>query len=160
MADLLEMRGISKSFGRNKVLTDVNFSVRAGEIHALCGENGAGKSTLVKILAGIYQPDGGEIVFEGEKRIFNETMEAQKAGISIIHQELMLMPHLSIAENIFMGKELRNRFGLLDRAAQERRAQVLLDKFNMDVTASARLGGLTIAQQQMIEIIRAISFAS
>ena len=100
MADLLEMRGISKSFGRNKVLADVNFSVRAGEVHALCGENGAGKSTLVKILAGIYQPDTGEIVFGGEKRIFNETMEAQKAGISIIHQELMLMPHLSIAENI------------------------------------------------------------
>lgn len=158
MADLLEMRGISKSFGRNKVLADVNFSVRAGEVHALCGENGAGKSTLVKILAGIYQPDSGEIVFDGEKRIFNETMEARRAGISIIHQELMLMPHLSIAENIFMGKELRNRFGLLDRAAQERKAQELLDKFNMDVTASARLGGLTIAQQQMVEIIRAISF--
>lgn len=158
MSNLLEMKGISKSFGKNKVLSGVDFSVRAEEVHALCGENGAGKSTLVKILAGIYQPDGGEIFFDGEPCTFHETLEAQKKGISIIHQELMLMPHLSIAENIFMGRELSGSLGFLNRNAQEKKAQEMLDKFNMDFKASTMLGKLTIAQQQMIEIIRAISF--
>lgn len=123
MEPLLDMKNISKSFAKNKVLHDVNFSVRAGEVHALLGENGAGKSTLVKILGGIYQPDGGEICISGEKQSFSGALDAQKHGVSIIHQELMLMPHLSIAENlkkqnvgiILISHRLNDIFALSDR---------------------------------------------
>ena len=123
MEPLLDMKNISKSFAKNKVLHDVNFSVRAGEVHALLGENGAGKSTLVKILGGIYQPDGGEICISGEKQSFTGALDAQKRGVSIIHQELMLMPHLSIAENlkkqnvgiILISHRLNDIFALSDR---------------------------------------------
>ena len=123
MEPLLDMKNISKSFAKNKVLHDVNFSVRAGEVHALLGENGAGKSTLVKILGGIYQPDGGEICISGEKQSFTGALDAQKHGVSIIHQELMLMPHLSIAENlkkqnvgiILISHRLNDIFALSDR---------------------------------------------
>lgn len=158
MKALLEMRNISKSFAKNKVLDDVNFQVRAGEVHALLGENGAGKSTLIKIMGGIYSCDSGQILVDGEICTFANAQEAQAKGISIIHQELMLMPHLSIAENIFMGKELHTKAGFLDVHEQERRAQELLDNFDMGFSAKTRLIDLTIAQQQMVEIIRAISF--
>ena len=158
MEELLKMRGISKSFARNRVLQGVDFDVRAGEVHALLGENGAGKSTLVKILGGIYRPDEGEIYVCGERTGFTNVLEAQRAGVSILHQELMLMPHLSIAENIFMGRELGGALGVLDKRAQEKRAQELLADFGLDFKSSTRLEALTIAQQQMVEIIRAISF--
>lgn len=158
MEELLKMQGISKSFAKNKVLQGVNFDVRAGEVHALLGENGAGKSTLVKILGGIYKPDDGEIEVCGERVNFTNVLEAQRAGVSILHQELMLMPHLSIAENIFMGRELNGALGILDKRAQEKRAQELLADFGLDFKSSTRLEAMTIAQQQMVEIIRAISF--
>lgn len=158
MEPLLDMKNISKSFAKNKVLHDVNFSVRAGEVHALLGENGAGKSTLVKILGGIYQPDGGEICISGEKQSFSSALDAQKHGVSIIHQELMLMPHLSIAENLFMGRELGKTSWTVDKKAQNRRARELLADFGLDFEPDTRLERLTIAQQQMVEIIRAISF--
>ena len=158
MEPLLDMKNISKSFAKNKVLHDVNFSVRAGEVHALLGENGAGKSTLVKILGGIYQPDGGEICISGEKQSFTGALDAQKHGVSIIHQELMLMPHLSIAENLFMGRELGKTSWTVDKKAQNRRARELLADFGLDFEPDTRLERLTIAQQQMVEIIRAISF--
>lgn len=158
MEPLLDMKNISKSFAKNKVLHDVNFSVRAGEVHALLGENGAGKSTLVKILGGIYQPDGGEICISGEKQSFTGALDAQNHGVSIIHQELMLMPHLSIAENLFMGRELGKTSWTVDKKAQNRRARELLADFGLDFEPDTRLERLTIAQQQMVEIIRAISF--
>jgi ABC-type sugar transport system ATPase subunit len=156
--NLLEMKGISKSFAKNKVLETVDFDVRAGEVHALLGENGAGKSTLVKILGGIYTPDGGGISLDGKKCVFGNALDAQKSGVSILHQELMLMPHLSIAENIFMGRELTGALGLVRKKAQEKKAQELLDTFELKFSAATRLEKLTIAQQQMVEIIRAISF--
>ncbi len=158
MNALLEMKNISKSFSKNRVLEDVNFQVQAGEVHALLGENGAGKSTLIKIMGGIYPCDSGQILIDGELCTFSNAQEAQAKGISIIHQELMLMPHLSIAENIFMGRELHTRAGFLDIREQERRTQELLDDFEMGFSAGTRLDNLTIAQQQMVEIIRAISF--
>ena len=158
MEELLKMQGISKAFAKNKVLQGVDFDVRGGEVHALLGENGAGKSTLVKILGGIYKPDDGEIEVCGERVNFTNVLEAQRAGVSILHQELMLMPHLSIAENIFMGRELNGALGILDKRAQEKRAQELLADFGLDFKSSTRLEALTIAQQQIVEIIRAISF--
>lgn len=158
MEELLKIQGISKAFAKNKVLQGVDFDVRGGEVHALLGENGAGKSTLVKILGGIYKPDDGKIEVCGERVNFTNVIEAQRAGVSILHQELMLMPHLSIAENIFMGRELNGALGILDKRAQEKRAQELLADFGLDFKSSTRLEALTIAQQQMVEIIRAISF--
>ena len=158
MEELLKLENISKKFGNNRVLNRINFDLKAGEIHALLGENGAGKSTLIKILGGIYQPDEGNIILNGEKCSFQSSLDAQKKGISIIHQELMLMPHLSIAENIFIGKELTNHLGLLEKKEQEIQAQKLLKDFDLDFDSSTKLEALTIAQQQMIEIIRAVSF--
>lgn len=158
MSELLQMKGISKSFAKNQVLLNVDFDIRAGEVHALLGENGAGKSTLVKILGGVYTADGGEIFIDGEKAEYSNVLGAQAAGVSIIHQELMLMPHLTIAENIFMGRELGSSLGLVNRKAQEIKAQELLDSFDLGISAKTKLESLTIAQQQMVEIIRAISF--
>ncbi len=158
MNTFLEVKGISKSFGKNEVLSNVNFDVRLGEVHALLGENGAGKSTLVKILGGIYQPNGGDIYIGGEKTSIDGVLDAQDKGIRVIHQELMLMPHLSIAENIFMGREISSKAGILNKSAQEKKAQEFLDSFDMEFRSSELLGNLTIAQQQMVEIIRAISF--
>ncbi len=155
---LLRMENTSKSFAHNKVLDGIDFEVRAGEVHALMGENGAGKSTAIKILGGIYPADSGEIYLNGAKVTINDVGDAREHGISIIHQELMLMPHMSVAENIYMGYEVRRgRFGI-DLRAQEREAQRLLDAFGLHISARAPLVRLTIAQRQMVEIIRAVSF--
>lgn len=159
MTALLEMKNISKSFSDNKVLNAVQLSVEAGEVHALLGENGAGKSTLMKILGGIYQKDQGEIFLDGEKAEIHNVSSARNLGISIIHQELMLAQHLTIAENIFMGREIIKK-GMVDRQEQEKRAQVFLDKYHMELQATTRLGNLTIAKQQMVEIIKAVSFGA
>lgn len=155
---LLRMEHVSKSFAANKVLDDIYFEVRAGEVHALMGENGAGKSTAIKILGGIYAADRADIYLKDEKLAIANVADARRHGISIIHQELMLMPHMSVAENIYMGYEIaRGRFGV-DRRAQEREAQRLLDSFGMKIRAAEQLVRLTIAQRQMVEIIRAVSF--
>ena len=158
MDAFLEVKGVSKSFAKNKVLDDINFDVRTGEVHALLGENGAGKSTLVKILGGIYQPDRGQIRIGGETCALSGVLDAQQKGIRIIHQELMLMPHLTVAENIFMGRELRTKAGVLDIRKMRVRTQEMLDSFELPLDSGTPLGELTIAQQQMVEIIRAISF--
>lgn len=156
---LLEMKDISKSFSDNKVLDHVSLSVEAGEVHALLGENGAGKSTLMKILGGIYSKDSGEIYIEGQKADIHNVVSAREYGVSIIHQELMMAQHLTIAENIFMGREVVKR-GMVDLREQEKRTQVFLDKYEMGLRADVQLGKLTIAQQQMIEIIKAVSFGA
>src|SRR6478672_12813500 len=132
MTTLLEMRGISKSFGAVKALSDVNFTVRQGEIHALVGENGAGKSTLMKVLSGVY-PHGdyeGSIVYEGQERQFRDINDSEALGIIIIHQELALIPLLSIAENIFLS-HLPKRFGIIDRDAVHRRTRDLLSQVGL-----------------------------
>ena len=133
MTQILQMRGISKSFGNVKALGDVSFSVQAGEIHALVGENGAGKSTLMKVLSGVY-PAGsydGEIEFDGSVRHFRSINDSEALGIIIIHQELALIPLLSIAENIFLANP-PSRFGVIDRDAVYTRTLALLKKVGLD----------------------------
>ena len=157
---VLEMKHIAKSFSGNKVLLDVDLTVEEGEVHALLGENGAGKSTLMKILGGIYTKDAGSIFINGREVQIHSVADARANGISIIHQELMLARHMTIAENIFMGREQKKAGGFVDLARQETETQRFLDQYGIKLKADTRLDRLTIAQQQMVEIIRAVSFGS
>lgn len=163
MADeklLLQMTGIDKSFPGVHALQSVQFDLRRGEVHALLGENGAGKSTLIKILGGIYQKDKGEILVDGEKVTINSVEDARKAGISIIHQELVLVPWLSVAENMFLGREPLNKLGLVDYGKMNSEAKKYLVDFGLDLDPLTPIAKLNIAQQQMVEIVKAISFSS
>ena len=158
MATLLEMRGISKAFAGVKALDDVNFTVRQGEIHALVGENGAGKSTLMKVLSGVY-PHGsydGSIVYDGEERHFRDINDSEALGIIIIHQELALIPLLSIAENIFIANA-PSRFGVIDRDAVYRRSQQLLAKVGLAEAPDTLVTDIGIGKQQLVEIAKALS---
>ena len=157
---VLEMKHIAKSFSGNKVLLDVDLTVEEGEVHALLGENGAGKSTLMKILGGIYTKDAGSILINGREVQIHNVADARDNGISIIHQELMLARHMTIAENVFMGREQKSAGGCVDLARQEAETQRVLDHYGIKLKADTRLDRLTIAQQQMVEIIRAVSFGS
>jgi len=154
------MNNVHKSFPGVHALKGVEFDLKAGEVHALLGENGAGKSTLMKILGGIYSIDEGELTVCGQKVIINDVKDAQKHGISIIHQEIVLVPHMSVAENIFMGRELTTRIGTVDKKAMQKEAQRYLDSFQLDISSETLVSRLTVAQQQMIEIIKAVSFDS
>jgi len=154
---LVEMRDITMSFPGVVALDDVNFECRAGEVHAVVGENGAGKSTLMKILAGVYQPDRGEILLRGKLERISSPHEAQQQGISIIYQELNLLPDLNVAENVFLGREPRSRLGLVDARALEAQAHAVLQRLGVDIDPRIRLGRLSIAQQQMVEIAKALS---
>ena len=156
---LLEMKGIHKRFPGVNALTDVNLQLKAGEVHALLGENGAGKSTLIKVLGGIYIAEEGEIFIEGKKVNIDSVKAAQENGIAIIHQELVLVPHMTVAENIFLGREPK-KGGFVDAVKMTDDAQVLLDTYHMGIQADRLVGSLTIAQQQMVEIVKAISFNS
>src|SRR6266702_864654 len=158
MTTLLEMRGISKAFAGVKALNDVNFTVRQGEIHALVGENGAGKSTLMKVLSGVY-PHGdydGSIVYDGEERQFRDINDSEALGIIIIHQELALIPLLSIAENIFIAKP-PSRFGIVDRDAVYKRSQQLLAKVGLKESPDTLITDLGVGKQQLVEIAKALS---
>jgi ribose transport system ATP-binding protein len=154
-APLLEMKQISKAFGAVRVLNDISLSCWAGEVHALCGENGAGKSTLMKILSGAFQPNGGSILLDGRPVSFNHPLEARRAGIGVIHQELSLLPHRTVAENIFLGQE-PNRGGLIDRRRMEREASKLLGRLDSSISPSQMTGQLSIAEQQLVEIAKAL----
>lgn len=154
---LLEMRGISKTFGPVRALEDVRFTAWAGEIHALMGENGAGKSTLMKILGGIVRPDrGGEIRLDGAPLVLDGPAAARAAGIVVIHQELALAPNLTVAENIFLGDEPR-RWGRIDRAAMNEAARPLLERLGAPFAPTSRVGRLSLASRQMVEIARALA---
>jgi len=156
-APRLEMRGIRRSFPGVMALDDVSFACAAGEVHALCGENGAGKSTLMKILGGVYQPEAGEIRIDDQPVRFHHPLEARRLGISIIHQELSLLPERSVAENIFLGME-PGRWGLLDRAAMKAGAEQRLARLGAAIAADAPAGTLSIAEQQIVEIAKALIF--
>src|SRR5690606_16306928 len=117
MQPLLELRNISKSFPGVQALSKAQFEVREGEVHALLGENGAGKSTMIKLISGLYRPDEGEILLQGQPVVFHNPRDAQAAGVATIYQELSLYPELTVAENIFMGHAPRNRFGMVDWGA-------------------------------------------
>lgn len=156
-APLLEMRGISKSFPGVKALDNVNVALYPGTVTALIGENGAGKSTLVKILTGIYQPDGGEIVVAGTPMHFANAEAAIRSGITAIHQETVLFDELSVAENIFLGHAPRSRLGLVNWKAMNARAAALLNSIDAPISPYARLKDLSIAQRHLVAIARALS---
>jgi ribose transport system ATP-binding protein/inositol transport system ATP-binding protein len=155
---LLQMSGIEKRFAGVHALKGVDFELESGEVHALLGENGAGKSTLMKILAGIYPVDEGEIFIEGNKVSINSVKDAQALGISIIHQEISLVPHLSVAENIFLGKEPVTKTGWIDWKRMIEETRKTLQQFGLELSPEVPVKKLTVAQQQMIEIIKAVSF--
>ncbi len=154
---IIDIRGVAKRFGGVIALSDVSFDVRPGEFHAICGENGAGKSTLMKILSGVYTSYEGEIRLRGEPVAFQGTRDAEAAGISIIHQELNLVEQLSAAANIFLGRELRGRFGLLDDRAMERSAAALFEQLDCRIDPRARISELRIGDQQLVEIAKALA---
>ena len=153
---ILKMQGIQKYFSGVHALRGVNFDLRAGEVHALMGENGAGKSTLIKVLCGIHQKDGGTIEYLGEQTSFSNIGDSQNAGISVIHQELNMMNDLTVAQNMFIGREFF-KGGLIDDKAMEEEAQRQFDKMGVKIDPSTRLGDLTVGKQQMVEITKAIS---
>ncbi|MEY8874975.1 MAG: sugar ABC transporter ATP-binding protein [Leptothrix sp. (in: b-proteobacteria)] len=157
---LLEIEGIRKAFPGVVALDDVRFSLRAGTVHALMGENGAGKSTLMKIIAGIYTPDLGEIRVKGRALTLHGPLDALNNGIAMIHQELNLMPYMTVAENIWIRREPLNRFGLVDHAELRRRTQALFDRLVIDIDPEAEVRSLSIASRQMVEIAKAVSFDS
>jgi rhamnose transport system ATP-binding protein len=157
-APFVSMTGMSKSFGGVKVLKDVSFDVRPGEVHALLGENGAGKSTLIKMLSGLYAPDGGAIVVDGTERRFASTRDAAAAGIATVYQELLLFPELTVAENVFLGHYPRARGGWIDWGAVRARARDLLDRLDtFDLDVDAKVLSLSVAQRQRVEIAKALS---
>jgi ribose transport system ATP-binding protein len=155
----LEMRGIVKRFGPVTAVDGVDFACRVGEVHALVGENGAGKSTLMKILGGAYQADEGEVTLFGRRVAFSHPLDAQRAGISVIHQEFNLLPHRSVAQNIYLGRE-PHRFGLLDERALRDKVSALLHDLGIEhlVDPNAMVADLSVAEQQMVEIAKAMSF--
>ncbi|SCM76823.1 putative ribose/galactose/methyl galactoside import ATP-binding protein 1 [uncultured Pleomorphomonas sp.] len=153
---ILRVCGIVKRFPGVLALNNVHLDLRRGEVHALCGENGAGKSTLMKVITGLYQADEGEVVYKGARCAFETIQDAQAAGITIIHQELNLVPHLSVAENIFLGREPRKGL-FVDRKKMEAEAQVYLDRLKVNIKASDLVLSLTVARQQMVEIAKALS---
>lgn len=155
----VSMRGISKAFGPVKVLEAVDFTVTGGEVHALMGENGAGKSTLMKILSGVHQADAGEILLNDRPATIRSTTEAEAQGIAIIHQELNLIPQLSVMENLFLGREREHsRFGVIRRAGMRHEARQILQQLGAgQIDPEAEAGKLSIGQQQMVEIAKAMS---
>ncbi|UNM03963.1 sugar ABC transporter ATP-binding protein [Citrobacter freundii] len=154
----LQMSHITKRFPGVLALSNVDFALRKGEVHALLGENGAGKSTLMKILSGVYQPDEGDIIFEGQSVSFANPLSAQSAGITIIHQEFNLFPELTVEENIFIGREFcKNNRWRLDEKQQRQAAIDILQKLNLNISPETLVADLTVAQQQMVEIAKAIS---
>ncbi|WP_328470575.1 sugar ABC transporter ATP-binding protein [Actinoplanes sp. NBC_00393] len=153
---LLEVAGVSKTFPGVRALDEVSFTLQPGEVHALVGENGAGKSTLIKILTGVYQPDHGEVRYQGVPVRFGTPMDAQRSGISTIYQEVNLVPLMSVAQNLFLGREPRNRLGLIDRGRMEREAREILAGYSVTADVRRRLGTLPLGAQQMVALARAV----
>ncbi|MBI3208445.1 MAG: sugar ABC transporter ATP-binding protein [Candidatus Solibacter usitatus] len=157
---LLELRGIQKRFGGVTALKDGNLTVDAGEVHLLLGENGAGKSTLMKIVAGLYRPDGGEMLWKGAKASFTSPAAASAAGIAMVHQESLLAPHLTVAENIFLGREERLPLGWVNRRWIQTAAKLLIEAHHFPLQADWRVERLSPAGKQLVEICRAIQHGS
>ena len=155
--EILKVEGIKKSFSGVHALDGARFELRKGEVHGLIGENGAGKSTLMKILSGIHTADEGAIYYNGYPIAYRTPREALDGGICIIHQELNLIPHLSIADNIFIGREYRNGC-VLDKKRQIEEARGFLKEVGLDIDPETRINQLTVARQQMVEIAKALSY--
>lgn len=153
---ILTLKNITKEFPGVKALDDVTINIERGTIHGLVGENGAGKSTLIKVLAGIYQPNKGEIILDGKPCRFNSPIEARRAGISVVHQEIKLAEPLSVAENMFLGNvQLKN--SLVDWKGMRRRAREIVEDLGMDIDINAQVSSLTVAKKQIVEIMHAIN---
>jgi len=158
VTSIVELHGIDKSFAGFPALKDAHFDVRAGEVHALLGENGAGKSTLIRIISGVHAPDRGEVRIGGEVVRLSSPRDARRRGIATVYQELLLFPELSVAENIFLGKAPRTRWGRIDWAAMRAKARGLLEELDSrDLDVDAKVGGLSVASRQRVEIAKAIS---
>jgi ABC-type sugar transport system ATPase subunit len=158
MSNLLEVSGVSKSFGPVKVLKEISFDVRAGEVHALLGENGAGKSTLIKIVAGVINADEGQVRLDGKAVRFSSPREAAAHGIATVYQELLLFPDLTVAENIYLGHAPKTRWGMLDWNAMRAGARALLDSLDSpDLDVDTTVGKLSVANRQRVEIAKALS---
>ena len=153
---LVQMKGISKFFPGVVALDKVDFELRAGEVHALLGENGAGKSTLMKIIGGIYQKDEGEVKIRGKTQEYSTVAQASELGIAVIHQELNMCRHLTVAENIFLGRELK-KGGMVDFKEQNARASKLLKELSLNIEPDTEVGKLSVSKQQMVEIAKALS---
>ena len=160
MADgyALEARGILKVFGNHIALDNVDFGLKAGEVHALLGENGAGKSTLIKVLTGAYQPDGGAVLADGVPVVLNNPQHAQTHGIGTVYQEVNLLPNRSVAENLYLGHQ-PTRFGLVDRRRMEREARAVLARYGLDLDPGSELGMHSVAVQQIVAIARAVELS-
>ena len=157
---LLETRGLTKSFGSVRALRDASFTLRAGEVHGLMGENGAGKSTLIKLLTGLNQPDGGEILLDGRPVSFDSPRTAQAAGVAAVYQEINLIPERSVADNLFLGREPR-RFGLLvDRARMIADSRAILARYGLAIDPRAPLNTLGLGLQQLVSIARVVSLGA
>ena len=154
----IELRAVSKSFAGIRVVNAVSFAIRPGEIHALMGENGAGKSTLIKIMAGLHQADEGEILVNGSAIKFASPRAAHAAGIATVHQELLLFPELTVAENIFLGHTPKTRIGTIDWQAMRQRSRELLDSLDSgDLDIDRKVATLSVGNRQRIEIARALA---
>ena len=160
MEALLQLKGIDKAFPGVKALSGAALNVYPGRVMALVGENGAGKSTMMKVLTGIYTRDAGTLLWLGKETTFTGPKSSQEAGIGIIHQELNLIPQLTIAENIFLGREFVNRFGKIDWKTMYAEADKLLAKLNLRFKSDKLVGDLSIGDQQMVEIAKVLSFES
>lgn len=156
MEAVLKMQNISKSFPGVKALDDVHLNVYAGEVMALLGENGAGKSTLMKILSGVYKKDAGSIIYKGQEIEVSSPAESTRMGIAIIHQELNLIDHMKVYENVYLGRELTNSLGILNKSEMIKNTKRVLEKLNIDIDPNDKVGSLSIAQQQMVEIAKAL----
>ena len=152
----IEMRGINKSFGDNAVLKNAGFLLSTGEIHALMGENGAGKSTLMKILTGVYTKDAGQVIVDGKEVCYKNAREAEKAGIVFIHQELNVLFDLTVEENMFLGKELKKKCGVCDKTTMRREVEKILGRLGVEIDPGQRMEELSVGQQQMVEIAKAL----
>lgn len=152
----IEMKGINKAFGGNPVLQNAGFVLTDGEIHALMGENGAGKSTLMKILTGVYTRDTGTVIVNGREVVYHNAQEAEKEGIVFIHQELNVLFDLTVEENMFLGKEIHNRFGVCNKKAMQKEVRRILDVLGVKIKPDAKMDTLSVGQQQMIEIAKAL----
>lgn len=155
--DILVMKGITKTFPGVVALSDVNLSVKKGEVHAIVGENGAGKSTLMKILNGVYQADSGQIILRGEETVIKDTTDAKHKGIGLVFQEFNLVNSLSVTENIFMNR-LEKLHGRINWRAMAKKAQELLDGYGFNFDANAKVENLSAAQKQLVEIAKVLSF--
>ncbi|NJL95124.1 MAG: sugar ABC transporter ATP-binding protein [Anaerolineae bacterium] len=157
MPPLLEAQKITKQFPGTLALNQVDFSLEAGEVHALIGENGAGKSTLIKILAGLYQPDSGTLCINGQSVTFQAPADSLRQGIKVVYQELDLAPNLSVAENVFLGATPRTRLGTVDWRALYNRTRELLTELGLEIDPRTTIDQLRVAEQQLVEIARALS---